>query len=462
MRSANPSRGWSAHQGGLRQRGQALVYGLFVLIGGLTALFFLFNAGQLTLERDKLTTTADAVAYSAGVMNARALNFTAYTNRALVANEVAIAQMVSLASWTHYIERHGHTAAALGCETIFNWPAANLFLRYAPLCMGLYYASSYTSSISNWLDTAAPGMIATIEGVKVTLQFAQGTMMAVLIAQRPVLMQEVADQNYRSDGKIRVEVPLQDDFLMFDGSGPFLTWRSGKARNRFASVAVAAANSDPFVPSRNWSEQQLLWQLCGTHLEHDKVVRTGGTSLVGLNEWRAADNANYTHYYTKWTWRGPKCRSSTANWASGKQSAGGKASSTTWTAYTGIPSYLDLSDRALTFTPENAKKEKRDPRLLFTARLTRDVDQTTTSEGRSNIKPAADGGAYGMNQFKSTAAKKQYGAVATSEVYFERPTKRADGRTELANVFNPYWQVHLVETSPTTKTVARGLQGVLF
>ncbi|MDB5727416.1 MAG: hypothetical protein JWQ00_621, partial [Noviherbaspirillum sp.] len=29
------------------QRGQALIYGLFVLLSGLAAIFFLFNSGQL-------------------------------------------------------------------------------------------------------------------------------------------------------------------------------------------------------------------------------------------------------------------------------------------------------------------------------------------------------------------------------------------------------------------------------
>lgn len=46
-----------------RQGGQALIYGLFVLLGGLAALFFLFNTGQLTAEKTKLANTADAVAY---------------------------------------------------------------------------------------------------------------------------------------------------------------------------------------------------------------------------------------------------------------------------------------------------------------------------------------------------------------------------------------------------------------
>ena len=53
-----------------RQGGQALVYGLFVLIASLSGLIFLFNTGQLSSEKTRLVNTADAVAYSAGVMHA--------------------------------------------------------------------------------------------------------------------------------------------------------------------------------------------------------------------------------------------------------------------------------------------------------------------------------------------------------------------------------------------------------
>lgn len=46
------------------------------------------------------------MAYSAGVMHARAMNFKAYGNRALIANEVLVAQMVSLSSWAQYAQTH--------------------------------------------------------------------------------------------------------------------------------------------------------------------------------------------------------------------------------------------------------------------------------------------------------------------------------------------------------------------
>jgi hypothetical protein len=48
-------------------------------------------------------------------------------------------------------------------------------------------------------------------------------------------------------------------------------------------------------------------------------------------------------------------------------------------------------------------------------------------------------------------------AVSTSEVFFRRPA-RDDGRTELASLFNPYWQVHLISTSSAeiAQAIARG------
>ena len=65
-----------------------MVYGIFVVFSALIALFFLFNTGQLSREKTKLVNTSDAGAYSAGVMNARTLNYEAYANRAMLANIV--------------------------------------------------------------------------------------------------------------------------------------------------------------------------------------------------------------------------------------------------------------------------------------------------------------------------------------------------------------------------------------
>lgn len=67
--------------------------------------FFLFGTAQLSNQKTRLQNTADAAAYSAGVLQARDYNFSAYTNRAIVANHVAMAQFVGLESWTDEITK---------------------------------------------------------------------------------------------------------------------------------------------------------------------------------------------------------------------------------------------------------------------------------------------------------------------------------------------------------------------
>jgi len=85
------------------QFGQAMVF-VVLFLGVVTlSLVFLYKAGKITSEKMQLQNAADAAAYSVSLTEARDLNFMAYTNRAMVANEVAIGQLVGMASWaTHW------------------------------------------------------------------------------------------------------------------------------------------------------------------------------------------------------------------------------------------------------------------------------------------------------------------------------------------------------------------------
>ncbi|BDD88931.1 TadE/TadG family type IV pilus assembly protein [Desulfofustis limnaeus] len=96
------------------QRGQATV--LFLAIVGiiLLSLVFLFKSGRLVTEKMQLQNGADSAAYSASLFEARAMNFAAYTNRAMVANEVAIGQMVGLLSWADEVTAIGETFEIIG------------------------------------------------------------------------------------------------------------------------------------------------------------------------------------------------------------------------------------------------------------------------------------------------------------------------------------------------------------
>ena len=88
-----------------RQQGQALVVTAALLPAVALAFVLVFNVGQTVNTKLRLNAAADAAALSAAVWQARSLNYQAYLNRAIVANEAAIAQLVSLRSWSGYLER---------------------------------------------------------------------------------------------------------------------------------------------------------------------------------------------------------------------------------------------------------------------------------------------------------------------------------------------------------------------
>ena len=79
-------------------KGQVIVAGMSLMLVAGVMLFFVFNSSRAVNEKINLVNAADAAAYSGAQVAARQLNFIAYTNRAMIANEVAIGHMVSFQS----------------------------------------------------------------------------------------------------------------------------------------------------------------------------------------------------------------------------------------------------------------------------------------------------------------------------------------------------------------------------
>ena len=476
MQIASRLRGWPAVKSKKTQQGQALIYGLFVLMGGLAALFFLFNTGQLSAEKTKLVNTADAVAYSAGVMHARALKFQAYTNRAMLANTVAIAQLVSLSSWIRY----ENSLAAFGSSTL-----NPKFLPFYPS----YYAAVTGSRVS--FPLVQTGTLEALEvasdDVNKALQSAQSLIYAGLPVARAKVMQQVVDANYQNDGSVALDlIPLTPvDFLAFSRR------YTGDERKRFKEVALKSANFDSFVPKRTWT-------LIGAYgdcnpFRLDILTRRGGTELLDFDEWKAIDSLSEHRWIPSDlldiscsqnieipdAWGGQSGsngiptlvdadtshydNSAVVNFGS---TASAFATSGAW-KYSGIPSFYDLSDTEMTDT-----KEKNDPRLKFAIRLRRPIDQTMTSEGRSAIKQSSSPShKLGLNDYHATpAGGSEMVAVGASEVYFQRPPtqdrqniygKSIGKPNEIGSLFNPYWQVRLIG-SPDSIQKAQLLQGVVL
>ncbi|MBJ7311689.1 pilus assembly protein TadG-related protein [Rugamonas sp. CCM 8940] len=426
-----------------RQTGQALVYGLFVLIAGLVALFFMFNTGQLTAEKTKLVNTADAVAYSAAVMHARALNFDAYTNRALMANEVLAAQMVSVSSWLEYAVEHSESVTPLNCLTYYSVPLVLVMSKYELLCAFLSVPTvpAGLEGLQQVVDGVAPVAMAVSELAKAALQTSQLTMYASFLPARQQLLRQVADANYAGIGPVKVDtVPLLDNYSLFDGK-PFIAPYNGNDRTRFKDAETRAAYKDGFVAGRNWDSRS-PWP-CIPGLVRGIANRSGSTALQGFDDWTASDSAYFrTERMRGWLL---KCRGNSMSLGDGYRSA------KDW-GYSGVPNFFDLSSVALGYTPDNTDVNKRDPRLKFAIRLTRANTDAATSTGTSQVKPSGR-----MEVFQGAEAKGVMAAVSSSEVYFERMAPNPQGK-ELPSLFNPYWQAHLIATPPAVLAAAVALQ----
>ena len=446
-----------------KQSGQALIYGLFMLAAGLAALFFLFNVSQLTREKTKLLNTSDAVAYSAGVMHARAMNFAAYTNRALVANEVAIAQMVSLASWGKYLVEHGQSALFLGCDPglyygVVNEPTAEGMPFYAPICEALGYASSYGAldDANEVIQGIGPAVVTAAEASKLLLEKSQIEMISGMWDARKSVMQDVATANYLNDGLVEVaDTPLRDDFLSFKGKGkPIIYYYTGDDRTPMRDLVVSVVNKDGFTASRSWSDTAAIPALyCSWGFYQNYVDRSGGTQLIGFDQWQAADQATYNRWKLK-LFSG--CKVSGQSLGTGNQSASSSGSSSSFSdnwSYSGIPSFAELSADALN-DPDPAAP---DPRVQFAVRVLRPANQTRTSDARADIKTTPR-----LNAYNNAASGQVYVGLSASETFFQRPAGRTDGNKELASLFNPYWQTHLIEVPAVVRTAAQALQGVVL
>lgn len=462
------------------QRGQALVFGIFLLFAGLAGVYFLFNTGQMTAEKTRLVTTADAVAHGAGVMQARALNFDAYANRALVANEVLVAQMVSLSSWAQYAQTHADNLAWQfpECADPYGYGAAfGAAFRYGPVyalfCYAtVQYAAEYISQIAAEVPAVAEAVVAAAEANKLLIQAAQARLHlpGAFEAARAGVMQEIADANYHGDGSVTASAQRASD-----GWFGFTRRYQGDERARLAEVTRAAANTDAFTRQRNWTAVAVFppfWEwTCAVAGRKNSVKRRGGTELINYDEWKAEDTESFWEVHNVGRLF-PRCGRSEHPIAYGEQQAhpgnadqdesaavlGGSpatnpdahayASSAQWTGYTGLPSYYDLD-------PEQMKPGAAEPRLGLKVSVTRARDQIATPEGRSAVRQAEDpaGARRNVTAYRSALEGGKMTATAAVEVWFARPPGSADNAwgqaqgkpRELPSLFNPYWQVRLTD-----------------
>ncbi len=426
-----------------RQAGQGLLVLVALLAALSLALVTLFNTGQLAVRRMQLINAADAAVFSAAVVEARGLNFAASMNRAIVANEAAIAQAVSLRSWSAYVRRLLGNVGVLTAWLPYLAPVTQILQRFWTGFDQLLQPSLIGAEAAFAL--AIPALSAAQAAI------VESSGIAAVDALRRSLMENVPEASLSRGGELLVARAVA-------GSSGFTERLSGARRARLR--AVIDASRDPFVRERN---RRLAPPLAAALVRFE---RRGGTELLGDGQWRALDtlslHARSGVLVGGWRERVPLGWAAAANgMALGRRgSHGGSArinpratrlAETGLSAaatYRGVAAVHELRPRrsgdgerrvwSVRITVPAASLPLAD-RLLGIARL-------ATLDGRSVdvAAPLRGAGAF---------------ATAAAEVFFERYEQRRDRRHELASLFNPYWRARLTRVPVADRLLAWSVDG---
>jgi len=447
-------------------RGQVLPLAVGLLLIVAAFMYLVVNSGQSVTEKIRVTNAADAAAYSAGVAEARALNYSAYLNRAMVANEIVIAQLVSFASWTNYFAQAATQYPGASAEINF-FVLPNLrVLQLDAIFLGAD-AGSAASGVSPQ-DYARE--IASVLGIGVTLmdltanslQLAQKAVQASLTAglsQQLLANQVVAAMD---PALAALVVPVSH------GMGSFVkgydrAGASGDERARLADVTLRSR--DPFTRERNWQAGSFDIPL----LRRDgELKKRGGTDLIGFDEWRAVDTLELhgeRFGCGKWglSWCGDV--QVPVGWGAAMASRSGSDDARGYhgNAYrenAATAGRADSEMRAIgSFSgiPDSHDVRELDPDKEqvsgITVRVSKAHAATLTSGNAAQFKTS---GALGL--YRARPAGGQMAAMSRAEIFYDRIAARADGKTELASLFNPYWRVRLVAPTADDKTFSAALQ----
>lgn len=435
-----------AARGGMaqRQHGQVLALLLMLMAALLGSMLFVFNSGQVVSAKLRLVGAADAAAYSGALAEARSLNFQSYMNRAIVANEVAVAQFVSIRSWSGYVGQLLQRAALLGTVV----PPVGAVLRtisrvWSNVDRGLQRALPLLeSAASHWnVDVLSSG------------EYLSDVQTAAIVGD---LAGAVASANVPAPG----EVALGHAFI----ASNIVRWRQyteghgrvGEQRARLRDLVMDSR--DGFTRSRGWT------------VAAPPIVslrKRGGTDLIGYESWRGMDTLAVRelsllgHREVPLVWNAAENRHRPVY---GHGDHGGSyrdnplASEYAEDAlrarnsYEGLPAYRDVR------LGGGANRNRSPAPLRFDVEVHQPGRTIGTSDvvlnGAATVVPGED-----PKRVQPSYHSGQVYALSSAQVFFRRPVGRADRRPELGSLFNPYWQARLAPVTRSQRLLAAAAHG---
>lgn len=270
-----------------KENGSAAVYVLAMLPAMILSFAYVYNSYQLSNEKIRLQNTADAVAYSVGAISSKDLNFKAYTNRAMVANQVAIAQGVSLQSWVRFVEK-----------SVDNLDRITRFIPY--IGAAVRYVRTVINYIEQYLgEYIMPAYLAILDAANTAYSGAQSAMHVLTVAMAMDTFVDVAQAN---DPGVDTGLSLSSGF----SAASFVSQHNGfteridpDSRERVGGRAAYRMDEfrDVTLRSRDRfsSGSSRNYHLAGINNFLFRIPKAGGTNLL-----RSSGNSNSRGNYYTW------------------------------------------------------------------------------------------------------------------------------------------------------------------
>ncbi len=448
-----------------RQSGQVIILVAILALALLLAGLLVYNVGRMNLVRTRLQDTADSASYSSAQVMARAYNFTAYSNRAMVANQVAIAQMVSLASWSRFYcliftQNKCGKYSSNGTDDMIKF-GLSIFSPGEPGKTSNKIYQNISSTVFNALDGTTGPVVTFLNGLESVLSTASAAYLYGTAAEVPAVANEVVKDN---DPQAKLSVAgvaalgaSEVQLLKFHKRyTPYKNQDDPK--NRFHNVTMASL--DNWTRARGGSEMPPFESLLTAFGSCPDGV--GGITFFGHwngsanlsndnTQWKASDNGNYFGVgvcVIDAVIPIPIPIFIPVPPSSGQGIAGGNAGQQ-WKVgdFNGLRQYMGLRD--LTSPAWES------PTItLFVERTSDTVD--TTKQMHDSGKPIA-GGKLDVYDSEASAMVQ---VASSANAYFVRPDGQwsLGGSLVYGNFFNPYWEAHLVKTSLPVVVAADGAQ----
>ncbi|MET0068868.1 MAG: Tad domain-containing protein [Candidatus Thiodiazotropha sp.] len=463
-----------------KETGQALPLGIAFLMSSLLLGIVLFNTAQTASEKSRLTNAADAAVYSGLVWQARALNFQAYTNRAMVANQVSIGQLVSLTTWTDY--------AYIVARRI------NAISNYFPIVDEFTQAAQeITERIDDVMVNVAEVFIPIIDSVNGVLSRTQQAIYVASFAATPGIVREVVEENDQrysastayavigmgenasgwqniirqyddSDGllrKVDVVNRSKDEFTVLRNlsTEEIIPGEPNRLNLGFVRVWVTKEGRTNLVIESNstttddvdfeWKGKDTLslhierWDFGDQEWDHEELPIAWGSRHAN-GDFECEENQNQS-YWSMWFSSGDCPRYTQENrraeWFANMSKQELNAE------YNGMRAYYDLRDLS---------RENKDPRLALRIEVELPVSDVRTASKIDGLgsdaipqEPLRTGFGAGMFGTEDQMAGGGMTAIAAGELYFHPPDDynpaMRTGRYEIASLFSPYWEVHLID-----------------